>query len=178
MYCKDIKTVLLDEAEIKEICARLGKQITEDYDGLEPVLIGCLKGCNPFIADLSRHVDLMIEFDYIDVSSYQGTESVGTVTVVRDIKQNIEGKDVIIVEDIVDTGRTLQQVVALFKNRNAKSVEIVTLLDKPEARVVDVKPKYVGKTIPKEFVIGYGLDYNEKYRNLPYVGILKEEVYK
>ncbi len=94
----------------------------------------------------------------------------------RDIKQSIEGRDVIIVEDIVDTGRTLNQVVSLFKNRKAKSVEIVTLLDKPEARVVDVKPRYVGKTIPKVFVFGYGLDYNEKYRNLPYVGILKEEV--
>lgn len=176
---KDIKEVLVDEKEIASICERLGAQITKDYTNKKPILIGLLKGCHPFMADLSKKIDLYLEIDYMDCSSYHGeTTSSGDVKIIKDLEVSVKGRDVIIAEDIVDTGRTINTVVDLLKHREAASVEVVTLLDKPEGRVIDFVPKYIGKTIPNAFVIGYGLDYDEYYRNLPYVGIIKEEAIK
>lgn len=176
---KDIKSILVNEQQIKEICERLGKEITNDYKSKErPIMIGLLKGCVPFLSDLARHIDLPIEIEYMDVSSYHGgISSSGDVKIRKDMNTSVAGRDILIAEDIVDTGRTLDTIVKLLKHRGAKSVEIVTLLDKPAGRVIPFEPKYVGVTIPKEFVVGYGLDYEEIYRNLPYVGILKPEIY-
>jgi hypoxanthine phosphoribosyltransferase len=130
-----------------------------------------------FMADLMKTLDIDLQIDFMDVSSYDGVASTGDVRIVKDLDISVRNRHVIIVEDIVDTGRTLEKVIELLKSRGAASVEMVTLLDKPEARVAPIKAKYVGFTIPKSFVVGYGLDYNEKYRNLPYVGILKQSVY-
>lgn len=175
---KDIKKILVSKEQIEEICIRLGKQIDEDYKGKKPLLLGLLRGCVPFIGDLMKHINEYMDIDFMDVSSYHGgTESTGDVKILKDLDSSVDGRHVIIAEDIVDTGRTIKKVIKLLKYRNAASVEVVTLLDKPEGRVVDLKPKYIGVTIPKEFVVGYGLDYEQLYRNLPYVGVLKEEVY-
>lgn len=173
----DIKRVSLSEEEISGIVERLGKQITLDYQGKKPIFIGLLKGCNPFLMDLLKHVDLHCSLDYMDVSSYNGTNSTGNIKILYDAQVDVEGKDIIIVDDILDTGRTLQRVVELFKHRNAKSIRLCVLLDKPEGRKVDINADYVGGLVPNEFVVGYGLDYNEMYRNLPYIGVLKEEIY-
>ena len=173
----DIKKVSVSEEKINEIVERLGKQITEDYKGKTPIFIGLLKGCNPFLMDLLKHVDLHCSLDYMDVSSYSGTNSTGNIKILYDAQVDVEGKDIIIVDDILDTGRTLQKVVDLFKHRKAKSIRLCVLLDKPEGRKVDIKADYVGGLVPNEFVVGYGLDYNEMYRNLPYIGVLKEEIY-
>ncbi len=174
----DIKEILVTKEEIQEICKRLGKQITRDYAGKRPLLIGLLKGCHPFMADLSKEIDTMIELDYMDVSSYHGTTaSTGDIKIRLDLSVSVKGRDVIIAEDIVDTARTIKTISELLLYREANSVAVVSLLDKPEGRVVDFKVDYVGKIVPKEFVVGYGLDYEEYYRNLPYVGILKESVY-
>lgn len=175
---KDIKKVLLTEQQINETCERLGKQIENDYKDKEDIiLLGLLKGCVPFMADIMKKIDLPLEVEFMDVSSYQGTKSTGDIQIKMDTRCSVRNKNIIICEDIVDTGRTLNTVVELLYHRGAKSVEVVTLLDKPEGRIIPFNPKYIGHTIPKEFVIGYGLDYNEKYRNLPYVGVLKERVY-
>lgn len=173
----DIKKVSVSEEKINEIVERLGKQITEDYKGKMPIFIGLLKGCNPFLMDLLKHVDLHCSLDYMDVSSYSGTNSTGNIKILYDAQVDVEGKDIIIVDDILDTGRTLQKVVDLFQHRKAKSIRLCVLLDKPEGRKVDIKADYVGGLVPNEFVVGYGLDYNEMYRNLPYIGVLKEEIY-
>lgn len=175
----DIKSVLVNEEQIKEICERLGNQITNDYKSKEkPILLGLLKGCVPFLSDLAKHIDLPIEIDYMDVTSYHGgISSSGDVKIRKDMNTSVQDRDILIAEDIVDTGRTLDTIVKLLVHRGAKSVEVVTLLDKPAGRVIPFEPKYIGVTIPKEFVVGYGLDYDEKYRNLPYVGILKPEIY-
>lgn len=173
----DIKKVSVSEEKINEIVERLGKQITEDYKGKTPIFIGLLKGCNPFLMDLLKHVDLHCSLDYMDVSSYSGTNSTGNIKILYDAQVDVEGKDIIIVDDILDTGRTLQKVVDLFQHRKAKSIRLCVLLDKPEGRKVDIKADYVGGLVPNEFVVGYGLDYNEMYRNLPYIGVLKEEIY-
>ena len=176
---KDIQSVLVDETQIKAICERLGKQITQDYkDKTSPILLGLLKGCVPFIADLAKHIDLKIEIEYMDVSSYHGgISSSGDVKIRKDMNTSVAGRDILIAEDIVDTGRTLDTIIKLLMHRGAKSVEVVTLLDKPAGRVIPFIPTYIGVTIPKAFVVGYGLDYEEFYRNLPYVGILKPEIY-
>ena len=174
---KDVKKILVSEEEILKRCKELGKQITEDYKGKTPIFIGLLKGCNPFLMDLLKHVDLHCSLDYMDVSSYSGTNSTGNIKILYDAQVDVEGKDIIIVDDILDTGRTLQKVVDLFKHRKAKSIRLCVLLDKPEGRKVDIKADYVGGLVPNEFVVGYGLDYNEMYRNLPYIGVLKEEIY-
>ncbi len=175
---ENIEEILVTSDEIKDICKRLGRQITEDYKDKKPLMVGLLKGCHPFMADLSKEIDTMIELDYMDVSSYHGTTaSTGDVSIRMDLSVSVKGRDVIIAEDIVDTARTIKTISELLLYREAKSVAVVSLLDKPEGRVVDFKVDYVGKTIPKAFVVGYGLDYEQYYRNLPYVGILKESVY-
>ncbi len=173
----DIKKVSVSEEQIEEMLTRLGKEITNDYAGKEPIFMGLLKGCNPFMVDLLKHIDLYCTVDYMDVSSYAGTKSTGNVRINHDLDINVEGKDIIVVDDILDTGRTLNAVVNLLKARGANSVKLCVLLDKPEGRVAPIYADYIGGLVPNEFVVGYGLDYNEKYRNLPYIGVLKEEVY-
>ena len=157
---------------------KLGQQLTKDYQGKNPIFVGILKGSVPFMAELIKHIDTHIELDFMLVSSYHGgTASSGVINVIKDIDQDITGRDILFVEDIIDTGQTLKNLCNLFKERNAASVKIATLLDKPEGRVVEIDADYTCFTIPNEFVVGYGLDYNENYRNIPYIGILKEEVY-
>lgn len=174
----DITEVLVSASEITTICETLGKKITHDYKDKNPILVGLLKGCMPFMADLSKKIDLKVDMSYMSVSSYHGgISSSGDVNIKMDLDIPINNRHVLIVEDIVDTGNTVVTIIKLLKHRGAKSVEIVTLLDKPEGRTKPYVPKYVGRIIPKAFVVGYGLDYNEYYRNLPYVGILKPEVY-
>ncbi len=175
---QDIKKILVTEPEINEKCKELGHLITNDYKGKKLVVIGLLKGCIPFMSDLVKHIDIPLCVDYMSVSSYHGTtESSGYVRVNKDLDTSINGSDVLIAEDIVDTGKTLKKVMEMLSVKGAKSIKIVTLLDKPEGRLVELIPDYVGFVIPKEFVVGYGLDFNEYYRNLPYIGVLKEEVY-
>jgi hypoxanthine phosphoribosyltransferase len=179
MLEKDIERVLVSEAEIAAICERLGKQITTDYHGRKPIIIGLLKGCMPFMAELIKHIDLYCEIELMGVSSYHGgIKSSADVKITKDLETSVADRDIIIAEDIVDTGKTLDVISKLLLHRGAKSVEVVTLLDKPAGRIVEFVPKYIGVTIPKEFVVGFGLDYDEFYRNLPYVGVLKPEVYK
>jgi len=178
MLEKDIKRILVSEEEIQEIAKRVGKQITKDYKDKKPLLIGLLKGCMPFMAELMKSLDLYLEVELMGVQSYHGgTASTGDVKITRDLDIPVKGRDIIIAEDIVDTAKTISIITKLLKYRGANSVEVATLLDKPAGRVVEFEPKYVGKVIPKEFVVGFGLDYDEYYRNLPYVGVLKEEVY-
>lgn len=178
---KDIKEVLLTHEEILKISKRLGEEVTEDYKNSpnKPILLGLLKGCVPFMSYLMNFIDLYLEVEFMDVSSYNGgIRSSGDIKIRKDVNISVFNRDIIIVEDIVDTGKTLDTVIKLLKHRGAKTVEVVTLLDKPEGRVVPFEPKYVGYTIPKVFVVGFGLDYDEYYRNLPYIGVLKESVYK
>lgn len=178
MLEQDIKKVLVSHEEIVAAAKKLGQQLTEDYQGKKPILVGILKGSVPFMAELIKHVDTDIELDFMLVSSYHGgTTSSGVINIIKDIDQDITGRDILFVEDIIDTGQTLKNLCNLFKERNAASVKIATLLDKPEGRIVDIEADYTCFTIPNEFVVGYGLDYDEYYRNLPYVGVLKEEVY-
>ncbi len=178
MLEKDIEKVLVSEQEIDEIAKRLGKQLTEEYKDKFPIVVGLLKGCVPFMGKLINNMDMHLEIEFMDVSSYHGgIESSGDIKISKDLDVAVQDRHIIIAEDIVDTGRTIKVIMDLLKYRGAKSVSVVTLLDKPEGRVVNLDPEYIGKTIPKEFVVGYGLDYDEKYRNLPYVGVLKKEVY-
>ena len=178
MLEQDIKKVLVSHEEIVAAAKKLGQQLTADYQGKKPILVGILKGSVPFMAELIKHVDTDIELDFMLVSSYHGgTTSSGVINIIKDIDQDITGRDILFVEDIIDTGQTLKNLCNLFKERNAAYVKIATLLDKPEGRIVDIEADYTCFTIPNEFVVGYGLDYDEYYRNLPYVGVLKEEVY-
>ena len=166
MLEKDIKKVLVSHDEIVKAAKTLGETLTKEYQGKNPIFVGILKGSVPF------------ELDFMLVSSYHGgTESSGVINIIKDIDQDISGRDILFVEDIIDTGKTLKSLKELFEERNAASVKIATLLDKPEGRLVEIEADYTCFTIPNEFVVGYGLDYNENYRNLPYVGVLKEEVY-
>ena len=174
---KDVKEILYTQEEIVEKCKELAKQITNDYNDKEVILVGLLKGSVPFLAELSKYIELDVTFDYMDVSSYEGVES-RTITIKKDLDQDVKGKDILLVEDIFDTGKTLTTVKAMLEERGANSVEIVTMLDKKEGRTYPIEAKYVGFEIPNAFVIGFGLDFNEKYRQLPYVGILKEECYQ
>ncbi len=174
----DIREVLITEEELKEIVAELGKKITEDYKGKNLFLITVLKGAVVFLGDLMRAIECPCEIEFMVTSSYgSGTVSSGNVKIVKDIDVPLEDKDVLIVEDILDSGLTLDFLMDLLKNRNPKSIAICTLLDKPSRRVADITAKYTGRQIPDEFVVGYGLDYDEKYRNLPFIGVLKPEVY-
>lgn len=174
---KDIERILISEEQIIARSKEMGQQITKDYEGKKPMLVALLKGSVPFIAELMKHIELDIEIDFMDVSSYSGTESKGDVRIDKDLTCSIQGLDIILVEDIVDTGHTLSKVVALLYQKGANSVKIASLLDKPERRVVDIKTDYIGFEVPNYFVVGFGLDFNQKYRNLPYVGVLKEECY-
>ncbi len=178
MLDKDIKKILVTEEEIVAKCKELGQILATDYADKNPILVGILKGSIPFMAELMKHIDAHVETDYMVVSSYHGgTESSGTVKIIKDLDNSVAGRHIIFVEDIIDTGRTLKELKELFALRQAASIKIATLLDKPEGRVVEIEPDYTCFTIPNEFVVGFGLDYDENYRNLPYVGVLKEEVY-
>lgn len=177
----DVEKVLLSVDEINEIVKRLGKQISDDYKGEDKdlLLVGLLKGSIIFITDLMRAVTVPCDVDFMDVSSYgSSTVSSGNDTIIKDLVSSIEGRDVLIVEDILESGRTLQKVVEMLAERKPSSLKVCTLLDKPEGRAVDFDADYVGTIIPDEFVIGYGLDYGEYYRNLPFVGVLKRSVYE
>ena len=179
MLNKDIKEVLVTEEQLKEVNERLGAKITEDLKDKNLLVVGILKGSIYFMTDLTRYIDLPLKLDFLAVSSYGGgTSSSGAVKILKDIDINLEGYDILLVEDILDSGRTLHYVCEMLKTRKPKSVSIVTLLDKPERRVVDLTPDYVGCQVPDEFVVGYGLDYDQKYRNLPYIGSLKREIYE
>ena len=179
MLDKDIEKILITREEIQNRCSELGKELTEIYKDKNPLVVGVLKGAVPFMADIVREMDCHLELDLMDVSSYgNATISSGEVKILKDLDTNVEGRDMLIVEDIIDSGRTLAYLVDLFKYRKAKSVKIVTLLDKPEGRVVKIDADYIGFDVPNEFVVGYGLDYAEQYRNLPYVGVLKPSVYQ
>ncbi|QEK11935.1 hypoxanthine phosphoribosyltransferase [Crassaminicella thermophila] len=175
----DVAQILFSEQEIEEKVAELGKQITKDYEGKDLILIGVLKGANIFMSDLMRKIDIPVTIDFMAVSSYGlSTESSGVVKILKDLDQSIEDKHVIIIEDIIDTGLTLHYLCENLLSRKPKSLKICTLLDKPERRKVDINIDYKGFDIPDEFIIGYGIDYAEKYRNLPYVATLKREVYE
>ena len=179
MLNKDIKEVLVTEEQLKEVNERLGAKITEDFKDKNLLVVGILKGSIYFMTDLTRYIDLPLKLDFLAVSSYGGgTSSSGAVKILKDIDINLEGYDILLVEDILDSGRTLHYVCEMLKTRKPKSVSIVTLLGKPERRVVDLTPDYVGCQVPDEFVVGYGLDYDQKYRNLPYIGSLKREIYE
>lgn len=174
----DLKEVLLTEEDIQNICKELGEQLIKDYQGKPLVCVGILKGSAMFMSDLIKRIDTHLSIDFMDVSSYHGgTESTGEVQIIKDLGSSIENKDVLIIEDILETGTTLKSITELLQSRKVNSLEIVTLLDKPNRRKADIEAKYVGKKIPDEFVVGYGLDYRELYRNLPYIGTLKPEVY-
>lgn len=178
MLEKDIKKVMISHDEIVDAAKKLGAQLTKDYQDKNPILVGVLKGSVPFIAELIKHIDTHVELDFMVVSSYHGgTSSSGVINIKKDVDQDVSGRHVLFIEDIIDTGQTLKNLRDMFKDRNVASVKIATLLDKPEGRVVEIEADYTCFTIPNEFVVGYGLDYNENYRNIPYVGVLKEEVY-
>jgi len=178
MLQKDIKEVLISEEQLQEKARELGETLTRDYEGKYPLAIGVLKGAMPFMGDLMKRFDGYVEMDFMDVSSYgNATVSSGEVKIVKDLNASVEGRDLLIIEDIIDSGLTLSYLVDLFKYRKANSIKIVTLLDKPTGRKVDLKADYIGFEVPDAFVVGYGLDYAEKYRNLPYIGILKPSVY-
>lgn len=178
MLENDIKKVLYTEEDIIRKTKELGAQLTEDYKDKNPLLVGVLKGSVPFMAELMKHIDTHVEIDFMVVSSYHGgTTSSGEVKILKDVDTNVEGRDIIFIEDIIDTGRTLKYLRDMFKYRQAKSVKIATLFDKPEGRVVEIDADYFCYDVPNEFIVGFGLDYAENYRNLPYVGVLKEEIY-
>lgn len=172
----EIKEILFTREEIQKKVQELGKIISNDYKGKKLILVGILKGAVPFMADLMREIDLDLEYDFMDVSSYSGTTSVGEVRILKDISTHIEGKDVLFVEDIIDTGLTLSYLTDLFKSRAANSVAITTLLSKPKRRKIDIYVKYIGYEIEDKFVVGFGMDYNEKFRSLPYIGVLDESI--
>lgn len=176
---KDVESILYSESSLAEKAKALGAEITRDYAGKKLVIVGVMKGANIFVADLIRHIDLEIILDFIVVSSYgHSTETTGVIRLVKDLDENIDSEHVLIVEDIVDSGLTLDYLVNNFKTRRPKSIKICTLLNKVERRKVDLKVDYIGFQVPDEFIVGYGIDYAEKYRNLPYVGILKRSVYE
>ena len=174
----DILEVLVTEEQLKEKVAELGAQISRDYAGKDLLLVSILKGAVVIMADIMRAVTIPCAIDFMQVSSYgSGTTSSGLVKIIKDLDQDLSGKDLLIVEDVLDTGITLSNLVPMLKLRNPNSVKICAILDKPSRRKADIKAEYTGFQIPDAFVVGYGLDYDEKYRNLPYVGILKPEVY-
>lgn len=173
----DVEEVLIDAAAIEARVAELGAQLTQDYQGRDPVLVSVLKGSLVFLADLMRAMDLPSSIDLMEVSSYAGTETSGQVRILKDLSKSIEGRDVVVVEDIIDTGLTLNYLLRYLGERKPASIKIICLLDKPARRLAEIPIDYRGFTIPDRFVIGYGLDYEERYRNLPYIGVLKPSVY-
>lgn len=174
---KEIEKILVTEEEIKEICERLGKQISEDYKDKKLLMVSVLKGGVVFMADLMRQITCDCQIDFLSVSSYNGAKTTGQVNFKKDLDLDPQGKDILLVEDILDSGITLSYLKEVFMKRNANSIKVCAFLDKPTNHKVDIEADYVGKAVPDEFVIGYGLDYNEKYRNLPYVAVLSPEVY-
>lgn len=165
--------VLLSEEDVQKRVRELGEQISKEYAGEEVLLIGILKGASFFTCDLAKRISIPVSLDFMSVSSYQGTSSTGVVKIMKDLDGSIEGKNVIVVEDIVDTGRTLSYLLDELSGRNPKSLKLCALLDKPERRVTDIQADYTGFDIPDQFVVGFGLDYDQKYRNLPYIGIVE-----
>jgi hypoxanthine phosphoribosyltransferase len=178
---KFLKEVLVSSERIQEICSEMGSKITADYKDMQtpPLFLGLLKGCHPFMSDLLKEIDLTLEIDYMDVSSFfGGTESQGEVKILKDMSVSAKGRDIIIVEDIVDSGRTIKKIQELLEFRGANSIEIATLIDKPSGRTVELVPRYIGTEVPNAFIIGYGLDYQELYRNLDSIGIPRDELIK
>ncbi|OBZ15408.1 hypoxanthine phosphoribosyltransferase [Bacillus sp. FJAT-27264] len=174
----DIKEVLISEEEIQQRIKELGTVLSKEYAGRNPLVICVLKGAFIFMADLVKVITVPLEMDFMAVSSYgASTKSSGVVKIIKDLDVSVEGRDVLIVEDIIDSGLTLSYLIELLRNRNAKSVSVVTLFDKPAGRTVNLEAEYTGFVLPDEFIVGYGLDYAERYRNLPYVGVLKPEIY-
>ena len=176
---EDIKEVLFSSDTLSEKVRELAGKISEDYKGKDLVVVGILKGSVIFAAELIKNISIQCEIDFMAVSSYgNSTETSGVVRILKDLDSNIEGKDILIVEDIVHTGTTLKYLLQYLKARKANSIEIVALLNKPARRKVDLDVKYIGFEVPDAFIVGYGIDYAERYRNLPYIGILKPEVYE
>ena len=174
MKCENVERILLSREDLDRITKNLGEQITKDYQGKKLLMVGILKGCFMFMADLMRYVELPCQMDFMICSSYgAGTESSGQIKIVKDLSVPIQDCHVLIVEDIIDSGRTLYYLMETLRQRHPKSLHLCTLLDKPERREKDVKVDYVGFEIPDEFVVGYGLDYAQKYRNLPYIGVVE-----
>ena len=174
---RDIQEVLISEEELQAAVKKIGDQISKDFEGKDPLFVGVLKGCWIFMADLMRYVTINCSVDFMSVSSYSGTTSTGAVRINKDLHENIEGRHIIIVEDILDSGVTLNYLKNNLMARNPASITIATLMDKPARRKADIKADYFGFDIPDEFVVGYGLDYAERYRNLPFIGVLKPEIY-
>lgn len=175
----DVQEILFTEEEVSAKVRELGEQITRDYQGQDLLVIGILKGAAMFMGDLVKRIGMVVEMDFMAVSSYgKSSESSGVVRIIKDLDKSIEGRHVLIVEDIIDTGLTLHYLKNLLEQRNAASVKIASLLDKPERRQVEISPDYLGFSVPDHFIVGYGLDFAERYRNLPYVGVLKPEVYQ
>ena len=172
-----IQEILISQEEIEKHVAEIGRRISEDYAGKDPIFVGVLKGCFIFMADLMRHVDIKCSMDFMAVSSYSGTSSTGAVKITKDLSEDIEGRHVIIVEDILDSGVTLCYLKHYLMGRRPASISIATLMDKPSRRKADVYADYSCFEVPDAFVVGYGLDYNERYRNEPCIGILKPEIY-
>ncbi len=177
---KDIQRVLISEEQIKARIAEMGREISEEYKDKDPVVLGVLKGVVVFYADMIRHITVPCQMDFMCLSSYQGTQSTGNMIVKQDMSVDVRGRHVLVLEDIYDTGGSLNYTYQHLMSKHPASVKICTLLDKPERRRpgITLKPDWVGFTIPNEFVVGYGLDFNEHYRNLPYVGVLKPEAYQ
>ena len=175
---EQISKVLYSQEDLQNVVARLGKQISEDYRDKNLLMISILKGSVVFMADLMRAVTIPARIDFMSVSSYgSGVKTSGVVRILKDLDKPIEGFDLLIVEDILDSGMTLDYIVGILKARNPRSIRICTLFDKPERRVTDIKADYVGLQVPDEFIVGYGLDFDEVYRNLPFIGVLKPEAY-
>jgi hypoxanthine phosphoribosyltransferase len=176
---KDVQEILFTEEEVLAKVRELGEQITRDYEGKDLLVIGILKGAAMFMSDLVKRIGMVVEMDFMAVSSYgKSSESSGVVRILKDLEKSVEGRHVLIVEDIVDSGLTLHYLKNLLEQRNAASVKVAALLDKPERRKVEITPDYLGFSVPDHFIVGYGLDFAEQYRNLPYVGVLKPEVYQ
>lgn len=176
---QDIAKILVTTEQINNAVAQLGRELTAEYRDKNPLVIGILRGAAPFMIDLVRAMDCYLEIDFIDVSSYgDATESSGAVTILKDIDSDVTGQHILLVEDIVDTGRTLERLLELFSGCGASSIKVCSLLDKPERRIANVTADYVGLSVPNEFVVGYGLDFRQQYRNLPYIGVLKPEIYQ
>ena len=173
----DLESILIPEAEVQAKVKELAAQLSADYEGKDPFFIGILKGCFVFMADIMRHIDFYCDIDFMAVSSYgDQTTSTGAVKITKDLNRDIEGRHVVIIEDILDSGRTLSYLKSYLYNRKPASIRICTLLDKPSRRKADITAEYTGFEIEDAFVVGYGLDYAERYRNLPFIGILKPEL--
>lgn len=180
MIHKDVLKVLYTQEQINERCKELGKQISDEYveNGKLPLVVGLLRGSVPFMAELIKYITVDVEIDFMAVTSYDGTETTGDVKILKDLESSVKGRAILVIEDIVDTGITISKIKAFLLAKGASDVKIAALFNKPERRKIEIDADYYGFNIPNEFVIGFGLDYNQRYRNLPYVGVLKPEVYE